>query len=196
MTQKSANKKSKRLVIGLVVGLIILAAIFAAYTILDVGKNGKQSYPLNYEDSIVKYAKQFDVDPYFIAAVIKTESGFDKDAVSHAGAVGLMQIMPETGEWIAGKLGEEYRKENLLIPDTNIRYGTWYLQFLEERFNGDLQLVMAAYNAGHNRVAQWLQDPAYSDGKVLKSIPYEETENYVKKVNRAYEKYKEFYEIG
>ena len=104
-----------------------------------------------------------------------------------------MQIMPETGEWIAGKLKEPYDEETLQEPEQNIRYGCWYLEFLFERFS-DPDTVLAAYNAGHNAVRKWLQNSDYSDdGESLQVIPYDETRNYVEKVRRAYEKYKDLY---
>ncbi len=105
-----------------------------------------------------------------------------------------MQIMPETGEWIAGKLDvEDYSKQMLYDPETSIRFGCWYLDFLSDRFEGNLQLVMAGYNAGHNRVAEWIDDPSISDGESLINIPFKETDDYVKKVERALEKYREQY---
>jgi soluble lytic murein transglycosylase len=192
----SKTKKKNRALIALVVILILLLAFFAAYILLDLDEEFKFGYPLEYEDLIVRYSNEYNLDPYLVAAVIKTESTFKSDAVSSAGAVGLMQIMPETGEWLAGKFGEAFETDNLYDPETNIRYGCWYLHFLMERFDGQADLAIAAYNAGHNRVEGWLLDEAYSDGTVLTNIPYSETENYVKKVNKAYSKYKEFYEIG
>lgn len=153
-------------------------------------------YPLDYKDMIVSCAQEYDLDPNLVCAVIATESRFSPEANSSRGAVGLMQIMPETGEWIAQKLKlEDYSQESLVDPETNIRMGTWYLHFLSERFEGDA--VIAAYNAGHGSVESWLGDAQYSsDGKILETIPYEETRDYVKKVNFAYEIYKIFYQVG
>ena len=99
-----------------------------------------------------------------------------------------MQIMPETGEWIAWRQGKEYDESRIFEPDYNIDLGCWLLSFLLEKYNGDVELAAAAYNAGHSAVNRWLDDPKYYDGKKL-TIPYEETENYVKKVKDAYEKY-------
>ena len=105
--------------------------------------------------------------------------------------MGLMQIMPETGEWIAGKIGiEDFNAEMLEDPEVNIEMGVWYLDYLAERFDGETDTVIAAYNAGHGNVEKWLNDGQYSaDGRTLAEIPFEETRNYVKKVNRAYEIY-------
>ena len=109
----------------------------------------------------------------------------------------LMQIMPDTGEWIAGKLRMEFSEEDLKDPAVNIRMGTWYLNFLAERFQGEQDTIIAAYNAGHGNVEKWLEEPQYSpDGRTLSVIPFDETRNYVKKVNLAYEIYKTFYQVG
>ena len=138
-------------------------------------------------------AAEYGLDPYLVAAVIYVESGWQTEAESPKGALGLMQLMPATAEWIAGRLGEEYDPAAICEPEVNIRYGCWYLRFLFDRFPVTAT-ALAAYNAGHNRVAAWLSSEEYSpDGSVLTSIPYPETEQYVGKVQRAYEKYKELY---
>lgn len=155
----------------------------------------KRAYPLLYEDIIKKYAKEYSLDPYLLAAIIKTESGFREDAVSRVGALGLMQLMPSTAEWISGKVGEDYREDMLTDPDTNIRYGCWYLRFLTDRFGDDLPAVLAAYNAGHNKVSEWLRDDAISPGGTLGEIPYPEAKQYVERVYHAVEKYKQLYEM-
>lgn len=188
------KKTKKALAIALVCIIAALAVLALLYLKTDMFES-KSDYPLAYEDLIEQYSAEYGLDPYLVAAVIYVESGFDPEAVSRVGAQGLMQVMPETGEWIAGKLHVE-SPPNLLDPETNISMGTWYLNFLDERFGHDQDMVLAAYNAGHGRVAEWLENPQYSDGTVLTNIPYKETENYVKKVNHAYEKYKEYHEIG
>ena len=129
-----------------------------------------------------------------VAAVIRTESDFDPDAVSGAGAMGLMQIMPATGEWIADKLDmHSFQTEALFDPQTNIEIGCWYLNFLQERFDTP-ELISAAYNAGHGRVAQWLDDTAVSaDGENLEEIPYPETREYVDRIAKAYDAYVRLY---
>ena len=131
------------------------------------------SYPMEYEAEVRRACEKYDLDPCL---------------VSGAGAQGLMQIMPETGEWIAWRQGKEYDESRIFEPDYNIDLGCWLLSFLLEKYNGDVELAAAAYNAGHSAVNRWLDDPKYYDGKNL-TIPYEETENYVKKVKDAYEKY-------
>ncbi|MEA5002769.1 MAG: lytic transglycosylase domain-containing protein [Christensenella sp.] len=196
MGRANSRKKGSKAVIIVVCVVIAVAAVLGGLFVFG-DLNWQAKYPLKYEELIVKYADEYALDPYFVAAVIHTESGFDAEAVSGAGAMGLMQVMPETGEWVAGKLGlEGFNKEMLLDPETNIEMGCWYLGFLKERFPNE-EAVMAAYNAGHGRVQEWLDDAQYStDGTTLDSIPFKETENYVKKVTNAYEKYKEHYELG
>ncbi|MEA4854150.1 MAG: lytic transglycosylase domain-containing protein [Christensenella sp.] len=191
------KNNGKKIVIAVICIAVAVCAVFGALYITG-NLETKADYPLDYEDLILKYANEYELDPYFVAAVIKTESGFRPDAESGAGAIGLMQIMPETGQWASEKIGmENFTSDMLFDPETNIRLGCWYLSFLKERFSGDLPIMMAAYNAGHNKVQQWLENPEYSsDGKQLTNIPYEETDNYVKKVTKAYEKYKEYYEMG
>ncbi|MEG0835128.1 MAG: lytic transglycosylase domain-containing protein [Christensenellaceae bacterium] len=190
------TKKNKKTVLIVVVCILIIAAVIGGFFAYDK-LFGKSQYPLEYKDLIVEYAQKYDLDPYFVAAIIHTESGYDKDAVSSAGAVGLMQIMPETADWIAGKLDiENFDVQTMRDPQTNIEFGCWYLNFLKEKFDENLPVMMAAYNAGHNRVQDWLENPQYSDGKNLTDIPIEAADNYVKKVTKAYDKYKEYYEIG
>lgn len=150
--------------------------------------------PLEYVDQISQYASEYDLDPYLVAAVIDTESGFRADAVSRVGARGLMQIMPDTAEWIAQKIGQEnFTADQLFNPDLNIRYGCWYLRFLFDRFH-NTELVAAAYNAGHGRVNDWLQDESITDDSGnLVNIPYEETSQYVEKIARTQAKYEKDY---
>lgn len=155
--------------------------------------------PDQYVEFIEKYSKEYGVSEEMIYAVIKTESGFDSSAVSNKGAVGLMQMMPSTFEWLTADILRENLDRGMLYdPETNIKYGTYYLSRLYNRF-GDWDTAIAAYNGGEGNISEWLDDTKYSaDGKKLdiEKIPdeFSETENYVKKVNRAMNKYKELYE--
>ncbi len=176
----------------LILVLIIIILVFSCFacSIID-----EKLYPLEYKDTIKKYATEYNLDPYLVMAVIHTESGFDAQAESKAGAMGLMQVMPTTGEWIAGKpeiAMEDFTAEDLLNPDTNIKFGCWYLNFLSDRFDNQTNML-AAYNAGHTRVGEWLENEEYAKDGELVNIPYEETDNYVEKVQKAYDKYKELY---
>lgn len=152
-------------------------------------------YPILYRENIEKYSKVYHLDPYFVMSVIYVESGFKSNATSTRGAMGLMQIMPKTGEWIAGKLKlENFQNEMLLDVAYNINLGCWYLNNLREKYDNDQVLSLAAYNAGSGNVNKWLTLPENSeDGKTLYNIPYEETRNYIDKVMKAYAKYKWIY---
>lgn len=154
---------------------------------------GVAKYSLTYESYIKKHAAEYSVDPFMVAAVIHIESAGNPNAVSGAGAVGLMQIMPVSGNWIAGMIGTSFDPSDLRDPDTNIQLGTWYLKFLLKMFPSEATAI-AAYNAGQGRVAKWLKDPQYSkNGKDLINIPYQETEDYVSRFKSAYRQYKQIY---
>lgn len=138
-------------------------------------------------------AKAFDVPLPMVLAVIRTESDFRANAVSSAGAMGLMQLMPETFSYLRDeKLEESLDDSAILDPAVNIRYGTYYLAYLYERF-GNWRTALAAYNAGESRVAEWLEDPLLSADGVLQSIPFPETASYVESVFRACEEYSHKY---
>lgn len=179
---------------ALFVALIILGAFLLAI-VSDLGLNylEGQIYPDKYKEYVQKYAAEYNVPEYIIFAVIKVESDFDADATSSKGAMGLMQMVPSTFTWLSSS---EHLNENLSYlsvydPEVSIRYGTYYLRYLFLKFH-NWDCVFAAYNGGEGRVAKWLADPEYSDGKGnLTNIPIKETRNYVKKVNSAIEYYKD-----
>ena len=138
-------------------------------------------------------AEEFHVQTALILAVIKTESDFHPDAVSDAGAVGLMQLMPTTFAWLCEqKLCEPHNKDEIFTPAVNIRYGTYYLAYLLERF-GSLETALAAYNAGEGRVEEWLEDPGLSRNGVLETVPFPETAAYIERVLAARAEYLEKY---
>ena len=156
-------------------------------------------YPLRYEELIVARAEEFGLEPWHVAAVIRCESSFRETATSNVGARGLMQIMPDTGAWLAGKFDEEdvYTDDSLYTPEVNIKYGCWFLQWLMARYDGDRTLATAAYHAGHGTVDKWLADPEISpDGKTIPEIPYDSTRTYVSRVLNACEKYQELYDFA
>ena len=125
------------------------------------------------------------VDPLLILSICETESHFNPRAVSSVGAIGIMQIMPETGRWIAGVLDyNDYNEECLYDPDVNIRFGAYYLSYLELRFS-DRVAVIAAYNAGEGAVREWLSNENFS----FDEIPFVETREYVEKVESVYRRY-------
>ena len=145
-------------------------------------------YPRKFSEQVTAASDEFQVPEDVIYAVILTESGFRQDAVSHAGAKGLMQLMPDTYTWIAWRLGEEAPREDICDPERNIRYGTYLLSYLYGEF-GQWETVYAAYNAGETRVKKWLADSSVSEDGVLVAIPIRETDDYVKKVAKARRRY-------
>ena len=154
----------------------------------------KASYPRDYAPYVETYAQAYGVPETVIYAVIRTESDFDSGAVSPAGAVGLMQIMPETFTWLTDEVLFDHLDEGMLYdPETNIKYGTYYLSNLYDRY-GDWDLAFAAYNGGPGNVDKWLADPDCADGEGgLKEIPFRETRQYVEKVNKALKTYDRLY---
>lgn len=152
-------------------------------------------FPLGYREHILNYSQEYGVDPYLVAAVIKAESNFKNKAQSEKNAKGLMQLMDETAKWISVQLkDEDFKIENIYEPEVNIRYGCWYLNNLGKEFNGNVNLVLAAYNGGSGNVKSWLKNKNYSkDGKNLDYIPFKETDKYVKRVRVNYNIYKYLY---
>jgi soluble lytic murein transglycosylase len=149
---------------------------------------------IKYKNSIDKYCKDYNVDKYLVYAMIKQESNFNSKAVSSAEAKGLMQITEDTFNWLKPMLGESSTTfDDLFDPDTNIRYGVFFLSILQKNFS-EQNTVVAAYNAGMNITKEWLQDSSYSnDGSTLHTIPYKETANYVIVVDSNYKKYLDIY---
>ena len=148
-----------------------------------------------FDPLIDAHAEAHGVDADLVRAVIQVESAFNPLAVSNTGAMGLMQLMPDTAEWIAKQLGDTgYSIEALHEPDRNIRYGTWYLSSLEREFHGNDILALAAYNAGRGNVHDWMKENNWSDNfKDIDAIPYKETRDYVRQVIGDQKKYRELY---
>lgn len=169
--------------------ILLILVVFLSVTPIK-----KAIYPLRYEDIIVKYSNEYQLDPYLVMAIISAESRFEENANSHKDAMGLMQVTEQTAKWCVDRFELDISSENLYNPDTNIHIGCAYMDFLIDVFDGELQTAVAAYNAGQGNVKKWLSDERYSlDGKTLKQIPFEETKNYVEKVLKRYEIYKKLY---
>lgn len=155
----------------------------------------RKLYPLYYTDVVEASADEFGLPPELVYAVILTESSFDADAVSSAGAKGLMQLTDDTNEWVAWRLGEESEPSRIFEPGLNIRRGCYLLSYLYERFGGWNE-ALAAYNAGVGRVDGWLDDLLYSSDQktlIVDKLPIEETRSYIAKVLKSAEKYKKLY---
>ena len=152
-------------------------------------------FPFPYRPLVETYAASRELDPMLVAAVIQAESKFKPQAVSNQGARGLMRMMPETAQWVAHNIGEEtFFEEHLSEPETNIRFGTWYLASLKEEFHGNEVLMLAAYNGGRGTVRQWMTTYGWNFSfQDVKAIPYGETREYVERVLSGRERYRQLY---
>ena len=146
-----------------------------------------------YHELIKKYAVEYGISPSFLSAIIKCESSFDARAVSRVNARGLMQIMPDTGTWLASRLNlKNYQPDALFDPETNIRFGAFYLSYLSDMFAGSPVMVASAYHAGANNVKHWALNRAEDRKTItLDLIPMDDTRSYVRKVMDAYAIYYE-----
>ena len=156
--------------------------------------------PLRHDDIIRQQANDKNLDPSLIAGVIYVESRF-RDQTSHAGAKGLMQIMPSTADYIAHKSGgTRFVQGDLATPQINISYGSWYLRYLLDHYHGNEVLALAAYNAGEGKVDEWWRATADRGERfrVADHIPFAETREYVSKVLKARRAYRREYarELG
>lgn len=198
-TRKRNTKKGgkvKVVIISIVAIALAVTAVLAATNFYKKTENNleKSAYPLEYTDLVNKAAKDYNLQPALIYGVIHTESRFDSKAGSSVGALGLMQMMPETFDWLQEKRGEsgKYTTEDLYTPSVNIDYGSYLLRYFLDYY-GNEKCAVAAYNAGFE-VSNWLEDPNCSpDGMTLDVIPYPETSEYVVKVENAKQKYIELY---
>lgn len=176
--------------------IAVLLVVCIIIVILVHGQLEKQLYPRHYTEYIERYAEQYDVPKNLIYAVIETESGFRADAVSPVGAVGLMQLMPVTFEWLTEyQLRENLPSRKISDPETNIRYGVFYLRWLYDRY-GHWTEACAAYNAGHGNMDKWLKDATMTDGQgrlLTDTIPKRETRAYISKIQTAYDAYQRLY---
>jgi soluble lytic murein transglycosylase len=176
------------------IGVIVVMAI-------RVGPHAVQelTLPLRHEDIIRQQAAEKNLDPALIAAVIYQESKF-RDRTSSAGAKGLMQLLPGTAEFIAHKSGgTRFELQDLGTPQINISYGSWYLRYLIERYNGNKTLAVAAYNAGEDNVDKWVEAAGGADKfDVSRDIPFPETRAYVQGVFSKRDAYAKHYakELG
>lgn len=167
----------------------IVAALALAGIVLGVGALVvateptwylRMRYPLKYEQIVRGHAQNYGLEPELLAAVIYTESKFDADAESESGAIGLMQLLPETAAGIATRTGgSKFRTEDLYDPELNVRYGSWYLRHLLQKYDGDLAKALAAYNGGQ--------------GNVDRGIQYPETTAYVERVQELSQVYRRAY---
>jgi soluble lytic murein transglycosylase len=175
-----------RVVTLLAVAVLVVGAAAAWVVETEPDWYLRARYPLEYEHIVSGHARNYDLDPALLAAVIYAESRFDADVQSSAGAVGLMQLLPDTAKGIALRTGgDRFVVSDLRDPEINVRYGSWYLSHLRGRYDGDMRLALAAYHAGPGNVDEWL---AQGGG-----IAFPETQDYVDEVERVRRVYAKAY---
>ena len=153
------------------------------------------THPIKYKDEILFYSHEFSLQPELVASVINTESHFNKNAKSNKNAIGLMQITISTAEFLIDyyKLDDKIENNILFAPETNIKFGCMYLNYLNKKFK-NIYTALAAYNAGETIVRSWLNDEQYSQDKTtLKNIPFAETRNYILKIKSNLKFYKKIF---
>lgn len=183
-------KRFGKMVCLLLVLALVGVGIYQAYFFLL-----KKAYPIEYEDIVIQETAKYEIEPSLVYAVIRSESSFQPKAKSKAGAMGLMQLTPETFQWLQSKVKPEEPLDDSALndPEINIRYGVYLLYLLRRQYDDDT-VVLCAYNAGMGNVNRWLSNTqTSSDGETLTSIPIEETRNYVDRVLKSKEMYEKLY---
>ncbi|MDF2815906.1 MAG: lytic transglycosylase [Paenibacillus sp.] len=174
----------------------LLLLLFVVFLFYNTKLLGTWMYPIYYKDDIKISAQNYSVDPFLIAAIIRVETNYNPDKTSRKGAIGLMQLMPDTAQWIVDKADYSDRTLNALErPDVNIEVGAWYLNSLSNQFNGNRIAMLGAYNAGPGNVRKWLQNNTW-DGtlKNIDQIPFGETRHYIQRVIYYHNKYSNLYQ--
>jgi soluble lytic murein transglycosylase len=184
--RRSRVARRRTVVAATVVVLLAAAAAFAIWTIrTEPAFYAKVRYPLHYDSIVRTHAGNYGLDAALLAGLIYQESRFRSDAVSSAGAVGLMQLLPDTARGIALHTGgTKFVVSDLYDPELNVRYGSWYLRHLLRKY-GDIELALAAYNAGQTNVDRWQRDGV--------GIQFAETRHYVQRVQELRDIYRRTY---
>lgn len=175
--------------------ILLLFILVVIFTMLNSSCVWKKMYPIKYTDEVRESSRHFQVDPFLTLAIIQIESNFQPQTVSKKGAIGLMQLMPETANWAVYMGGfPPVSKKDLNRPEVNIGIGCWYLSYLDKAFNGNRVAVVAAYNAGPGNVRKWLDNGVW-DGRLetISHIPFGETRHFVQRVMYYYGRYVELY---
>ena len=156
----------------------------------------RMAYPVEYQALVEQYCQEFSVEPALCYAVIRTESSFNPEATSSIGARGLMQLTEETFDWIKLKIApsEDLTFDDLYDPETNIRFGTYFVSYCLLRYHDDLATAAAAYHSGWGTVDNLLSQAEYSsDGETLDHYPYPQMRLYVRKITNSYQRYQDIY---
>ena len=173
-------------------GVLALLAVLAGLVALPFALGAPETvrkavYPLRYEETIRQASRENGLEPTFVAGVIYAESRFRPDAESSQDAYGLMQMLPDTARFVQRKSGIE---GDFRDPRPNIRLGTWYLGYLDDRYEGNERLMLAAYNSGEGTVDGWVSEEGFD---IARDIPFKETREYVERSLEAQEKYEALY---
>lgn len=184
----SRRKSSYKATWIIIAGLLLLVIFYS-------GDIGRYFFPIPYLQVIFREAEGAGLDDCLLAAIVKTESNFNPGAVSVKGARGLMQVMPETGKWVAGKRGMQGFDPDLLFnPEYNLKIGVWYVSDLYRQYGGDTILMLAAYNAGRGNVNKWLEQNRWTgERSSIDRIPFPETRQFIRKVLFYQQVYKFLY---
>lgn len=198
MAKRKKKEAAKSAFLAILAVCIAIAAFACFIQYKKRGYIGPQqfTYPTSYEELVLKYSNKYKVEPELVFAVIKTESGFDENAVSNVGARGLMQLMEDAYSWVRYRLGDEseYDFDKMFDPEVNIEYGTYYLSYLMDKYDGSVELTAAAYHCGMGLVDSWIEEGTIDPKNFnVDNIPEEndQTSHYVKKVKKAYNAYKQ-----
>jgi soluble lytic murein transglycosylase len=194
-----AARRRRQGALLLAVAGVALAGALLVRPLFTSAVSNLTSLPLQHEDAIRAQARDKRLDPSLIAGVIYAESQFD-DVTSSAGALGLMQLLPSTADFIAQRSGgTAFTTGDLATPEINIAYGSWYLRYLLDRYDGDEVLALAAYNGGMGNVDRWIAEArARGERLAVSDIPFPETRAYVQRVLDARRQYRRTYarELG
>ncbi len=208
MAKRKIRKANTTLGLAIFVTVMLLIAaglylVFRRPEIQETVPKARQyfSYPTDYEEYVIRFANEYEIDARYIFAVIRTESSFVETAESEVGARGLMQIMPDAFDWIKFRLNDdrELTFDDMYTPEYNIQYGTYMLSYLYDMF-GSYELASAAYHQGMNAVQGWIDDGTidpehFSVDENLDDMPSSLTQDYIYKVMKAFDKYKQNAEL-
>ncbi|MBQ9659130.1 MAG: lytic transglycosylase domain-containing protein [Clostridia bacterium] len=181
--------KARIAILAILISIIFIAIVYVSRSLII-----KITYPEEFKEYVEKYAKEENIEKELIYALIKAESNFNENAVSNKNALGLMQLLESTANEVAATEVSDSKsltKEQILEPEINIMLGTKYISTLIQKYD-NIELALAAYNAGGGNVDKWIRDGILSeDGSNIENVPYKETNNYVRKILRDYKIYKE-----
>jgi soluble lytic murein transglycosylase len=180
--------RKKRVFALLLIGFLLILFLNSSFI-------GKKMYPIYYQQEIRQSAENHNIDPFLIAAMIRVETNYKYHLESSKGALGIMQLMPDTANWIAQMMDmKNLTPEDLLKADINIHLGAWYMSWLTKHYNGNMLYAIAAYNAGQGNVNQWKNNNIWNGTEAdIDHIPFGETRHYVQRVLYYYDKYQNLY---